>query len=232
MERIYNQAIHINLLGRSGPSRFADMDLLEVGNPGMTSTEQASHFAIWAMFKSPLMVSTAVPTMSDATLAILSNKDLLAINQDTLGEPVKLVQRFSNDRDVFIGNLSNGDKAILVVDQSNTARTITVDFSSLGIRLANAKDAWTGKTQTDIRTYSAQVGARGSIALRLSNIRAQSVTQPKLTWIEAESGTLSGNANKQSCGGCSGSSKVGNVGRDGTLTLSGIKTSQGKLRQR
>lgn len=226
--RIYNQAIHINLLGRNGPGRFADMDMLEVGNPGMTGTEQATHFAIWAMFKSPLMVSTPAPTMSDATRAILLNKDLLAINQDTLGEPVKLVQRFTNDRDVFIGNLANGDKAVLIVDQSNTARTLSIDFSSLGIRLANVKDAWTGQTQDDSRTYSAQVGAHGSIALRLSNIRTQTVTQPKLTWIEAESGTLAGNANKQSCAGCSGSSKVGNVGRDGTLTLSGIQTSQCK----
>ncbi|CZT16078.1 related to Alpha-N-acetylgalactosaminidase precursor [Ramularia collo-cygni] len=226
IERIYNQAIHIILLGRSGPGRFADMDLLEVGNAGLSSIEQASHFAIWAMFKSPLMVSTAVPTMSDATVAILSNRNLLSINQDPLGEPVKLVQRFTNDRDVFVGNLSNGDKAVLVVDHSNTTRTMTIDFKTLGIRLANVKDAWTGQTQADSRTYSARVGAHGNIALRLSNVRLQTVTEPKLTWIEAESGTLSGNANKQSCTGCSGSSKVGNVGKDGTLTLSGIKTSQ------
>lgn len=226
VDRIYNEAIHINLLGRSGPGHFGDMDLLEVGNPGMTITEQASHFAIWAMFKSQLVVSTAATTMSNTTVTILSNKDLLAINQDTLGEPVKLVQRFTNNRDVFVGNLSNGDKAVLVVDQSNTTRTLTIDFSTLGISSASVKDAWTGKTRTDSGNYSAQVGAHGNLALRLSNIRTQVVEQPQLTWIEAENGTLSGSANIQPCTGCSGSSKVGNVGANGTLTLNGIRTSQ------
>lgn len=227
--RIYNQAIHINLLGRTGPGNWQDMDMLEVGNPGMTDTEQASHFAIWAMFKSPLMVSTPAPTMRDAIVSILSNRDLLAINQDSLGEPVKLLQRFSNDRDVFVGNLANGDKAVLVVDHSNTARTITLDFSTLGIRLANVKDVWSGRTLADASTYSTQVGAHGTLALRLSNVRTMTVTQPQLTWIEAESGTLAGNANIQSCAGCSNSRKVGNIGRDGTLTLTNIRTSQGML---
>lgn len=204
------------------------MDMLEVGNPGMTDTEQASHFAIWAMFKSPLMVSTAVPTMRPAIVALLSNKDLLAINQDSLGQPVKLVQRFTNDRDIFVGSLANGDKALLVVDHSNTSRTITFDLSTIGIRLANVKDVWTGKTLPDSKSYSSQVGAHGTLALRLSNIRTNSIMPPKLSWIEAESGTLSGNANVQSCPGCSGSAKVGNVGKDGTLTLSNIRTSQGE----
>lgn len=50
--RITNEAIHVNLKGLSGPGNFADMDLLEVGNPGMTLEEQRSHFSIWALFKS------------------------------------------------------------------------------------------------------------------------------------------------------------------------------------
>ena len=76
--RIYNQAIHVNLKDLTGPGRFSDMDLLEVGNPGMTADEQASHFAVWAMFKSALMISTAAPSMSTATQNILQNKDLIA----------------------------------------------------------------------------------------------------------------------------------------------------------
>lgn len=193
----------------------------------MTNAEQASHFAIWAMFKSALMVSTAVPTMTDATSAILSNKDLIAINQDSLGQPVKLVQRFTNDRDVYAGALANGDQAVLLLDQSGQTRTLALNFSSLGIDTATVKNLWTGRTTTGAKSYSAQVSSHGSLPLRLSNIKTLSTAAPKLTYIEAESGTIAGGANIQSCSGCSGSSKVGYIGNNGgTLTLSNIRTSQ------
>ena len=225
--RITNQNINVNLRGLSGPGKWADMDLLEVGNPGMTADEQASHFAIWAMFKSALMVSTPVPSMSDATKNILLNADLIAINQDSAGQPVKLIQRFSNDRDVYAGSLANGDRAVLLLDQTNTVRTLSIDFASLGIKSATVKNLWTGRTTTGQTSYSAQVNAHGSLPLRLSNIVSQTIATPNLTWIEAESGTVAGGANVQSCSGCSNGNKVGFIGTDGgTLTLSGIKTSQ------
>lgn len=56
--RIYNQQIHVAVQDLTGPGQFADMDLLEVGNPDMTITEQATHFAMWAFLKSPLLIST------------------------------------------------------------------------------------------------------------------------------------------------------------------------------
>ncbi|GIZ37744.1 hypothetical protein CKM354_000118000 [Cercospora kikuchii] len=225
--RIMNQGIHVNLRGLNAPGKFSDMDLLEVGNPGMSTDEQATHFAIWAMFKSALMVSTPVPSMSDTTRNILLNRDLIAINQDSAGQPVKLIQRFSNDRDVYAGPLANGDQAVLLVDHSNTVRTLSIDFASLGIRSATVKNLWTGRTTTGQTSYSAQVNAHGSLPLRLSNIATQSVSAPRLTWIEAESGSFAGGANVQSCSGCSGGQKAGNIANGGgSLTLSNIRTSQ------
>lgn len=193
----------------------------------MTTDEQSSHFAIWAMFKSALMVSTPVPSMSTTTQNILQNKDLIAINQDTLGEPVKLIQRFSNDHDIYAGALANGDRALLLVDQSNSARSLSIALSTLGIASATVKNLWTGVTSNGVSSYTASVNAHGSLALRLSNIRTATVTAPTLTYLEAESGTLAGGANLQSCSGCSGSRKVGFIGNgSGTLTLSGFRTSQ------
>lgn len=193
----------------------------------MSAAEQASHFAIWSMFKSALMISTAIPTMSDATAKILQNKDLIAINQDSLGEPVKLIQRFTNDRDIYAGKLANGDRAVLLLDQSNTNRNLAVNFSSLGIESASVKNLWTGRTTANAKSYSAQVSPHGSLPLRLSNIKTPTTTAPKLTYYEAESGTLSGGANKQSCSGCPSGTKVGYIGNNGgSLTLSNIRTSQ------
>ncbi|EME41391.1 glycoside hydrolase family 27 protein [Dothistroma septosporum NZE10] len=225
--RILNEAINVNFRGLNGPGHIADMDLLEVGNAGMTDAEQASHFAVWAMFKSALMISTAIPSMSARTAQILSNRDLIAINQDSLGRPVVLVQRFTNDRDVYAGPLANGDRAVLLLDQSNTARSLSIDFSTLGIDIATAKNLWTGNTTTNVKSYSAQVSAHGSVPIRLSQIKTLSTTVPSLKWIEAESGAVAGGAKVQSCSGCSGSKKAGQIGNSsGSLTLSGIKTSQ------
>ncbi|KAF2209593.1 carbohydrate-binding module family 35 protein [Cercospora zeae-maydis SCOH1-5] len=225
--RIMNQAINVNLRGLNAPGGWSDMDLLQVGNPGMSADEQATHFAIWAMFKSALMVSTAVPSMSDTTKNVLLNKDLIAINQDSAGQPVKLIQRFSNDRDVYAGSLANGDQAVLLVDHSNTVRTLSIDFASLGIRSATVKNLWTGGTTTGQSSYSAQVNAHGSLPLRLSNIVTQTVSTPNLTWLEAESGSLAGGANIQSCSGCSNGQKAGNIGTNGgSLTFNNIRTSQ------
>ncbi|SPO30762.1 related to Alpha-N-acetylgalactosaminidase precursor [Ustilago trichophora] len=225
--RIMNQAIPISLNGRSGPGHFADGDLLEVGNSGMTIDEQATHFAIWAMLKSPLVISTDLSTISSAAKAILLNKGLIAINQDSLGEPVKLIERRTNDYDLHAGKLANGDMAVLAFDWTNTQRTIKINFADLGVESADVVDLWTGTTQSGVTgSFGKSVNGHGSIALRLTNIKRTSTASPTLVYVEAESGTTGGSATRTSCSGCSGSKKIGNLGNgSGTLSLEGINAS-------
>jgi alpha-galactosidase len=203
------------------------MDMMEVGNPGMTVTEQASHFAIWAMFKSTLMISTSIPDAYSDAVAILQNKDLIAINQDEAGLPVTLVQRFTNDRDVYVGDLANGDRAVLLLDFSNTTRTLSLDFAEIGIASAIVKNIWTGDIETNASSYSKQVNPHGSLPLLLSNIKSKPISPPQITWIEAESGSTQNGASAQNCSGCSDTSKVGFLEADkGSLTLSGIRSKK------
>ncbi|KAI5270761.1 putative alpha-galactosidase [Aureobasidium subglaciale] len=226
--RIYNEAINVNLRGLNGPGHFSDMDLLEVGEDGMTTDEQASHFAIWAMFKSPLMISTRISTMSSSTQAILQNKALIAINQDTLGKPVVLTQRFTGDNDQFAGPLANGDVAVLLVDLSNAKRSLGINFSALNISSATVTDLWTGKVVSNANSYFTTVNGHGSVALRLSNVKKTTPTAPTLRYYEAEAAKVAGSAGVASCSGCSGGKKVGNVGNGAgnTLTFTGVRTSQ------
>lgn len=227
VERILNQAIQISLHGRSGPNHFADGDLLEVGNSGMSIDEQGTHFAFWAMIKSPLVISTDLSSISSNAKAILLNKGLIAINQDRLGEPVKLVERRTGNFDLHAGKLSNGDMAVLAFDWSNARNTITVNFSELGIASADVADLWAGTTKTGAISYTKTVNAHGSVPLRLYNIKYTNAAAPSLTYIQAESGTLAGRAAKSFCSGCSGGAKVGNVGggSGNTLTLNGLQAS-------
>jgi alpha-galactosidase len=135
--RIINQAAHVAISGKTGPSLVADADLLEVGNSGLTVAEQETHFAYWALIKSALFISTNIASASSDTVRILQNKDLLAVNQDDLVKPVTLAQRWTNDRDLYIGPLANGDKAVLLVNWQSSSRSLTVDFSSLNISKAD-----------------------------------------------------------------------------------------------
>jgi alpha-galactosidase len=225
--RIYNQAIHVARSGLIGPGFVADADLLEVGNPGMSFDEQATHFAMWAMLKSALMISTDVSALSDDLVAVLQNRDLITINQDSAAKPITLVQRWTGDRDVWAGDLANGDVAVLVVDLSNSGRTLSFQLSALGISSASIRDLWTGQTTTG-SSFSKDVNAHGSLALRLSNVQRSTAAKPTYKYISASTGSLSSGANTQACSGCASLAKVGYLGgsNGGSVTISNIRTSQ------
>ncbi|GAM82599.1 hypothetical protein ANO11243_005810 [Dothideomycetidae sp. 11243] len=218
--RITNEAIRVNLRSGSGPGDFADMDLLEVGNSGMTTAEQQTHYSIWAVFKSALMVSTDVPSMSSDTLRILSNKELIAINQDTLGEPAKLVQRFTGDYDLYAGGLANGDTVVLAFDQSNSSRTLTINFADLAISSADVTELWTNATASGASSYSQSIPAHGSIVLRLSNVKAGSTSQTNI--YQFSNALLTGGAVVSNCPGCSNGLKAAELNSTAKATLSGI----------
>ncbi|KAG8828891.1 hypothetical protein FRC18_009722 [Serendipita sp. 400] len=76
------------LIQKAGPGHWNDLDMLEVGNGGMTPTEYQTHFAMWAVIKSPLILGNDLMNMDAVTKAIITNKWLIDINQDPKGEPV------------------------------------------------------------------------------------------------------------------------------------------------
>jgi len=69
----------------AGPGGWNDPDMLEVGNGGMTTAEYRSHFSLWALAKAPLIIGCDITKITQATLDILTNPEVIAINQDTLG---------------------------------------------------------------------------------------------------------------------------------------------------
>ncbi|TVU03340.1 hypothetical protein EJB05_51132, partial [Eragrostis curvula] len=80
----------------AGPSGWNDSDMLEVGNGGMTTEEYRSHFSIWALVKAPLLIGCDMRSMNDKTKEILSNKNVIAVNQcqeNTVTTPLCLQSR-------------------------------------------------------------------------------------------------------------------------------------------
>jgi alpha-galactosidase len=115
----------------AGPGYFNDPDMLEVGNGGMTDIEYRTHFTLWCLMKSPLLIGTDVANMTDATHTILANKDLIAINQDPLGVQANRIGG-AMFVDIFQGPLQNGDVAVALVNRHHKASAnITVQFDEL-----------------------------------------------------------------------------------------------------
>jgi len=116
--------MHENIRQFSGPDHWNDFDMMEVGN-GMTFEEDKSHFALWCMLASPLIAGNDFRKMSKETLSILTNKELLSINQDTLG-----IQGFKyreeEELSIWFKPLQNGNWAVSFFNKSN--KEIKIDF--------------------------------------------------------------------------------------------------------
>lgn len=110
----------------AGPGHWNDMDMMEVGN-GMTEAEDRSHFALWAIMASPLIAGNDLRSMSDATRKILTNKKVIAVNQDKLGvQAMKFIH--AGDLMIFAKPLENKEWAFLFLNRGDTTMTYTHDW--------------------------------------------------------------------------------------------------------
>ncbi|KAJ3071199.1 hypothetical protein HDU98_005681 [Podochytrium sp. JEL0797] len=100
------------------PGGFNDLDMLEVGNGGMSDTEYRTHFSVWAALKSPLLLGHDVRAMTPETLAIIGNPEVIAINQDSLGKAAYL-RAIVADVWTWVGELEGGDRVLVVVNKGD-----------------------------------------------------------------------------------------------------------------
>ncbi len=112
----------------SGPGHWNDFDMMEIGN-GMTVGEDRAHFALWSMMASPLIMGNDLRSASKQTLDILGNKEVIAVNQDSLGIQAMRYLDENGDLDVWAKPLSNGDWAICFLNRSEVPHTIHFDWS-------------------------------------------------------------------------------------------------------
>ena len=144
----------------NGVGCFNDMDMLvvgmygkgNVGLKGCNDTQYRTHFAIWALLGSPLMIGCDIRNMTPATKEILMNKELIAINQDPLcRQPYTLNGIWcGEDTLCYARNLSNGDIAIGLFNLSSEKATARFNLDELGLPLSTEKtlamtDIFTGK---------------------------------------------------------------------------------------
>lgn len=163
----------------AGPGHWNDPDMMEVGN-GMTAAEDRSHFSMWAMLAAPLIAGNDIRTMSKETREILTNKDVIAVDQDPLG-----IQGFKykteDGVEVWFKPLSNGEWAFAALNRNNHETKFEfrwrhepvhdelthrkIDFNA---RKFIWKDLWnkgnTGDTKSFLKT---RIGPHDIVMLRL-----------------------------------------------------------------
>lgn len=176
------------LASYAGAGGFNDPDMLEVGNGGMTDTEMRSHFALWAVMASPLIMGNDLRSASSATLDILRNGNLVAINQDALARQAVQV---SNDgtRRVLAKRLANGDVAVALFNQGASTTTVSTTAAAVGKNGTSftLRDAWTNATSTSTGTISASVPAHGTVVYRVSGGTTTDPSTPSTFRLRSES---------------------------------------------
>jgi alpha-galactosidase len=136
----------------------------------MTDTEYRSHFTLWAMMAAPLLIGTDLRNASAATLAILGNRDVIAIDQDPRGVQAREV-RSANGLHVLTRPLSNGDYAVALFNETGSTATITTNPTETGLPAASSYrlfNLWSKAVTTTTGTISASVPAHGTVAFRIT----------------------------------------------------------------
>ena len=153
----------------AAPGHWNDPDMLEIGNGGMTNDEYRTHMSLWSMLAAPLLAGNDLRTMSPAILEILTNREIIAVNQDKAGKQTQRNSK-SGEQEIWARPLFDGGQAIGLFNRSGSAAKITVRWSDIGLKHTpgHARDLW---AHQDVKLegveYSATVPPHGVVMLRV-----------------------------------------------------------------
>jgi alpha-galactosidase len=156
------------------PGAWNDPDMLEVGNGGMTDAEYRAHFSLWAIMAAPLMAGHDVRSMSAATKEILLNREVIAVDQDSLGKQGILVWEPSPELQVWSKPLADGSHAVALLNRSTSAAKITANLSRVGLHTDSAivRDLWAHADRGRVgRQYSVEVPAHAVVMVKMTALR-------------------------------------------------------------
>ncbi len=160
---------NVQLAQYAKPGAWNDPDMLEVGN-GMSFTEDRSEFSLWSEMAAPLISGTDLRGASAATMSLYGNRDVIAVDQDSLGKQGTEVSS-SGGLDVMTKPLSNGDVSVVLFNENSSTATISTSAAAVGLPSASSyklNNLWSHALSTTSGTISAQVPGHGSVMYRVS----------------------------------------------------------------
>jgi alpha-galactosidase len=159
------------LYAHAGPGHWNDPDMLQVGNGGMTDTEERAHFSLWAIMAAPLMAGNDIENMDARVRETLLNKEVIAIDQDTLGVQGHRV-RDDGDLEVWSKPLADGGRALVLFNRGAEPAEIAAKWTELGYPAkmsAEVRDLWAHKSLgRKMGSFSATVPSHGVVMVRIT----------------------------------------------------------------
>jgi alpha-galactosidase len=158
------------------PGHWNDPDMLEIGNGHMTDTEYRTHMSLWSMLSAPLIAGNDLRDMTPAIHDILTNREVIAIDQDMAGKQATRAWRSEenkmDDQQIWVKQLADGGQAIALLNRSDKDAKITVKWADLGIKATpkHVRDLWEHKdVKLDKKSteYSTTVPGHGVVLLRI-----------------------------------------------------------------
>ena len=154
----------------AGPGHWNDPDMLEVGNGGMTTAEYRAHFSLWCILAAPLIAGNDVRAMSDETHDVLTNKEVIAVDQDSLGIQGRRVRR-DGELEVWAKPMSDGSRAVVLLNRSSSGKTIAVSWPDIGYPshlTASVRDLWAKRDLEPAKeSFSAAVSSHGVVMVNI-----------------------------------------------------------------
>ncbi|SEO77327.1 Alpha galactosidase A [Luteibacter sp. UNC138MFCol5.1] len=168
MLKIFKENVVLDKYASLG--HWNDPDMLEVGNGGMTDVEYRSHFSLWSIMAAPLLIGTDLRTIKPDALAILLNKDVIAIDQDPLGVQGHQVR----DKDgihVIVKPLKDGGRAVAVFNEGDKAKDVTVPATEIGLKAGGSytmRDLWAHTDAKGDGSIKASLAPHATVMYRIS----------------------------------------------------------------
>jgi len=162
----------------AGPGHWNDAEMLEIGNGGMSRVEYITHFSMWSMLAAPLMAGNDLRSMDKETVEILTNKEVIAVDQDSLGQQAR---RFMDmgEYEIWAKPLAKGELAVCFLNRSDKEWSLDYNWKKNTIYFASEvninkneyaiRDLWKHKDIGTTRTNTGyNIPAHGVLMVRLS----------------------------------------------------------------
>ncbi len=184
-ESVLHQIDNIKPLAKyCSPGHVNDPDMMQLGN-GMSFVEEKTHFIMWCMASAPLVIGCDLTKISPATLSILKNKELIAINQDKACIQAFVVKELRSDTGELLGEVwikdlgckNSPEKAVVLLNRSSSPLNISVSFEDAGLfgKILSQRDIWLHEELPVEKTISKTVGAHDTAVFRIKSEYAAEV---------------------------------------------------------
>ncbi|MDD4870441.1 MAG: NPCBM/NEW2 domain-containing protein [Kiritimatiellae bacterium] len=165
----------------AGPGHWNDPDMLVVGHVGwgprlhptkLTPNEQYTHISLWCLLSAPLLLGCDLEKLDDFTLNLLTNDEVLDVNQDPLGKQAGRISAADN-LEVWAKDLEDGSKAVGLFNRGYTEASVTAKWQDLGISgKQTVRDLWRQKDVGEFSDqFSSPVSPHGAVLIKITQVK-------------------------------------------------------------